>query len=117
MFELTKRIYDLETKREVNDKAKEIFEEAIQGGPSRMRGRSRTPAVIEFKDLVKVGVPSKVRTKLGMAGVDVNSLLKSISGKTEEEAIDELRQSAENLAEEEARQLWKTAVKMMKRQT
>lgn len=117
MFELAKRLYDLETKREVNDKAKEIFEEAIQGGPSRMRGKPRAPTVIEFKDLVKAGVPYKVRTKLGMAGVDVNSLLKSISDKTENEAIDELRQSTENLTEGEARQVWKTAAKMMKRQT
>jgi hypothetical protein len=117
MFELAKRLYDLETGREVNDKAKKIFEEEIQGGTPKMRGKLRTPAVIEFKDLVEAGVPSKVRMKLGMAGVDVNSLLRSISEKTENESIDELRQSAVNLTEEEARQLWKTAARITKRQT
>ena len=73
--------------------------------------------MIEFKDLVRAGVPSKVRTKLGMAGADVGSLLKGIVDKTEDEAIDELRQSAKDLTQGEARQLWKAAAKMMKRQT
>lgn len=114
LFELAKRLYDLETKREVNDKAREIFEEVIQSGAS---GGRRRPfhTMIEFKDLVKAGVSSKIRTKLGMAGVDVNSLLRGISDKAEKEGIEELCQSVENLSKSEARQLWK-AIGEMKRQ-
>ena len=113
VFELAKRLYNLETQKEVSDKAKEIFEMAIEGGPSKSQaGRSRT--LVDFKDLARAGVPARIRTKLGMAGVDVSSLLKSILDKTKGNAIEELRQSVRNLSESEAGQLWWSVTKMKK---
>jgi len=116
VFELAKRLFELETKREVNDKAREIFEEAIQGEVPTMRTRPRGDTTVEFKDLVRAGVPSRILTKLGMAGADVNSLLKGISEKTDKEAIEELRRSVENLSDNEARQLRRVVAKIFNRQ-
>jgi len=112
MFELAKRLFELETKREVNDKAREIFEETIQSEVPTMRTRPREHATIEFKDLVRAGLPSRILTKLGMAGTDLSILLKDISEKTDEEAIKELCRSVENLSDSEARQLRRAVAKI-----
>jgi hypothetical protein len=111
--ELAKIVFSLETDRELNEKAREVFENAVDTEASLYKGGA---GPIDFKGLRDAGIPGTVRRKLGVAGVvDVEFLLMGVAKKTEKEAVAELRSKVSSLSLSEAKQLYRVVRKMTER--
>ena len=100
-----KRVFELGTDRDVNTKAKDIFEEAVTTETAMYKGARASHAV----DLRDLGLSSQIRTKLGMAGIQIEEL-KDISKREEKDAIKELRKTVNGLTRFEAKRVHRAAL-------
>jgi len=109
VIELAKRVFDLETDKDVNVKAKELFEDTVRNEASMYQGRRASQAV-DYRKLSALGLTAKIRTKLGMAGVQTEEL-RDISKKEEGVAVRELQTLVEDLSASEAKKLYRGLLK------
>lgn len=102
MVELAKKVFEIDDD-EVNQKAKEIFEDAVQTETSMYRGKFASES-IDLKDLLRFGVTPPLLIKLGKAGVGIGQL-KTICKEEEKDAVSALH-SIEGLSEREAEKIY-----------
>lgn len=108
-----KLVFGLGKDKELNAKAKEIFENAVDAEASQHKGGA---GQVDFRVLRDAGIPANVRRKLGLAGaVEINDLISSAEKKNEKDAIVELRSRVNSLTIPEAKKLYKTFRKMKKK--
>ena len=109
-FKTTTRIVDMAKKvfeiddDEVSQKAKELFEDAVQTDTSMYKGKHAAEP-IALKDLLRFGVAPPLLTKLGKAGIEIEQL-RAICKKDEAAAISELQRTLDELSAKESKRIY-----------
>ena len=100
---MAKKVFEID-EDEVNQKAKDIFEDAVQTETSMYKGKLASDSV-DLKDLLDFGLTPPVLVKLGKAGIEIGPL-KAVCKKKKKDAVSELQGTLEELSGKEAKKIY-----------